>query len=148
AQISEAIAALFQRANFELAGEIRHALQAGADREDSSLAKNTLLRILRNAEVAETRRLPMCQDTGLVVVFAEVGQDLQIVDGTLQSAVDEGVRAGTRTGFLRASVTADPIQRHNTGDNTPAIVHMALVPGNQLRLSLLAKGGGCENMSR
>src|SRR5689334_12647145 len=99
-QISEAVAELFQRANFELAGEMRQALQAGADRETSPLARNTLLRILKNADVAQAKRLPMCQDTGLVVVFAEVGQQLEIVGGTLHAAINQGVRKATQTAFL------------------------------------------------
>ena len=147
-QIREAIAALCQRANFELSQDMRRALQAGAERETAPLARNTLLRILKNADVAQAQRLPMCQDTGLVVVFADLGQELQIVGGTLRDAINEGVRKGTREGFLRASVTADPLKRQNTGDNTPAVIHTDLVPGDQLRLRLLAKGGGCENMSR
>jgi fumarate hydratase subunit alpha len=147
-QVRDAVAELFQRANFELSEEMRLALRAGAERETSRLAKNTLLRILENADVAENRRLPMCQDTGLVVVFAEVGQEVCLVGGTLAEAVNEGVRRGTRAGFLRASVTADPLERKNTGDNTPAVLHTELTAGGQLRLRLLAKGGGCENMSR
>src|SRR5688572_27390832 len=107
-KIRDAIALLCQRANFELSQDMRAALQAGAARETTPLAKNTLLRILQNAETAQAQRLPMCQDTGLAVVFAEVGQDLQIVGGTLREAINEGVRQGTRDGFLRASVTGDP----------------------------------------
>jgi fumarate hydratase subunit alpha len=146
-QIRDAIAELFQRANFELTQDMHRALQAGLEGETASLARNTLRRILQNAEVAKARRLPLCQDTGLVVVFANVGQEVQIVGGTLRDAVNEGVRQGTRQGFLRASVTADPIQRSNTGDNTPAMLHTDLIAGDKLRLQLLAKGGGCENMS-
>jgi len=147
-QVRDAVAELFQRANFELSGEMRSALRAGVERETAPLARSTLLRILENADVAEKRRLPMCQDTGLVVVFADVGQELCLTGGTLADAVNEGVRRGTRAGFLRASIVADPLDRKNTGDNTPAIVHTELTSGNQLRLRLLAKGGGCENMSR
>lgn len=147
-QVRDAVAELFQRANFELSAEMRRALFAGAGQESSPLAQNTLRRILENADVAEQRRLPLCQDTGLVVLFAEVGQEVCLAGGTLAEAVNEGVRRGTRAGFLRASVTADPLVRGNTGDNTPAILHVELAAGNQLRLRLLAKGGGCENMSR
>ncbi len=147
-QVRDAVADLFQRANFELSGEMRLALRAGAARETTPLAQNTLRRILENADVAEKRRLPMCQDTGLAVVFAEVGQEVCLTGGTLAEAVNEGVRRGTRAGFLRASVTADPLERGNTGDNTPAVLHVELTAGDQLRLRLLAKGGGCENMSR
>ncbi|MBI4027906.1 MAG: fumarate hydratase [Verrucomicrobia bacterium] len=147
-QIRDAIAELCQRANFELNADVRAALETGAERETTPLAKNTLLRILKNADVAKERSLPMCQDTGLAVVFADVGQDVHIEGGVLRDAIDAGVRKGCKEGFLRASVTGDPIQRKNTGDNTPAVIHTAMVPGNQLRLQLLAKGGGCENMSR
>ena len=147
-QIRDAIAELCQRANFELNADVRTALEAGAERETSSLAKNTLLRILKNADVAKERSLPMCQDTGLAVVFADVGQDVHIEGGTLRDAINVGVRKGYKEGFLRASVTGDPIQRKNTGDNTPAVIHSELVVGDKLRLQLLAKGGGCENMSR
>ena len=147
-QIRDAIAELCQRANFELTGDMRVALQAGAERETKPLAKNTLLRILQNADVAQQNRLPMCQDTGLIVVFAEVGQRVLITGGTLRAAINEGVRQGYREGYLRASVVNDPLLRQNTKDNTPAVLHTELVEGDSLRLQLLAKGGGCENMSR
>jgi fumarate hydratase subunit alpha len=147
-QIRDTIAELCQRANFSLNDDMRAALRAGAERETAPLARNTLNRILHNADLAKERSLPMCQDTGLVVVFADVGQDLRIEGGTLRDAINAGVRKGWKDGFLRASVTGDPILRKNTGDNTPAIVHTELVPGDGLRLQLLAKGGGCENMSR
>ncbi len=146
--ISDAIATLCQRANFELTDDMREALAAAAEIETKPLARNTLLRILQNADVAREKSLPMCQDTGLIVVFAEVGQDVHITGATLSDAINEGVRQGWKEGFLRASVTGDPIQRGNTGDNTPAIVHTRLVEGDMLTLKLLAKGGGCENMSR
>lgn len=147
-QIRDGVAAMCKQANFELDGEMRAALQAAVNLETEILAKNTLLRILQNADVAQQRQLPMCQDTGLVVVFADVGQDVQILGGTLRDAINEGVRKGYKEGYLRASVTGDPIQRENTGDNTPAVIHTEMVAGGELRLQLLAKGGGCENMSR
>ena len=147
-QIRDAIAAMCQSANFELTEDMRVALRAGAERETKSLAKNTLLRILQNADVAQQNRLPMCQDTGLIVVFAEVGQAVLITGGTLREAINEGVRRGYAEGYLRASVVNDPLLRKNTKDNTPAVLHTELVEGDTLRLQLLAKGGGCENMSR
>jgi fumarate hydratase subunit alpha len=148
AHISLAVADLCQSANFDLSDDMREAIAAGAERETRTLAKNTLLRILQNADVAHERRMPMCQDTGLVVVYADVGQDVHIIGGTLREAIDEGVRAGYREGYLRASIVDDPILRRNTKDNTPAVIHTELVEGDVLRLRLLAKGGGCENMSR
>ena len=147
-EISAVIAELCQRANFDLTDDMREALAAGAAREEKALAKNTLLRILSNADAAAERRVPMCQDTGLVVVFAEVGQEVHLTGGTLREAIDEGVRVGYREGYLRASVVDDPLLRKNTKDNTPAVLHTEIVPGDQLHLRLLAKGGGCENMSR
>lgn len=146
--ISEAVAKMCQQANFELSEDMLVALRRSVERETNPVAKNALGRILKNSEVAETRSIPMCQDTGLVVVFAEVGQEVQITGGVLRDAINEGVREGWRKGFLRASVTGDPIQRKNTGDNTPAMLHTELVAGDKLILRLLAKGGGCENMSR
>jgi fumarate hydratase subunit alpha len=146
--IREAVASMCQTANFELSDDMRAALAAGAQAETRHLAKNTLLRILQNADVAADKHVPMCQDTGLVVVFADVGQDVHIDGGLLGDAINQGVRQGYKQGFLRASVAPDPILRGNSGDNTPAVLHVRLVAGDRLRLSLLAKGGGCENMSR
>lgn len=146
--ISHAVVQMCQQANFELSGDMLRTLRRSVERETNPVARNTLSRILQNAEVAETRRIPMCQDTGLVVVFADVGQDVRIVGGLLRDAINEGVRRGYRDGYLRASVTGDPVERKNTGDNTPAMLHTELVAGEHLTLRLLAKGGGCENMSR
>lgn len=147
-RIRDAVATMCKKANFELKEDMRAALARAARRETNPLAVNTLDRILQNAEIASSRSLPMCQDTGLVVVFAAVGQELRIVGGLLEDAINEGVSRGYKEGYLRASITADPLERGNTGDNTPAVVHAELVAGEHLRLQLLAKGGGCENMSR
>ncbi|MEX0643392.1 MAG: fumarate hydratase [Pirellulales bacterium] len=147
-QICDAVANMCQRANVELATDVRDALAAGAELETRPLARNTLLRILENADVARENRLPMCQDTGLAVFFADVGQEVHIEGGLLEDAINEGVRIGYQQGLLRASVSPDPIRRGNSGDNTPAVLHTRLVAGDRLRLQFLAKGGGCENMSR
>jgi fumarate hydratase subunit alpha len=146
--IRDAVAEMCQRANVELTKDVREALAAGLEAESRSLARNTLLRILENAEIAEEKRLPMCQDTGLAVFFADVGQDVHIEGGLLDDAINEGVRVGYKEGLLRASVSPDPIRRGNSGDNTPAVIHTQLVAGDRLTLHFLAKGGGCENMSR
>ena len=146
--VSAAVAEMCQRANFVLGEDMVRSLRHSVERETSPVAKRALERILENAVVAETKSIPMCQDTGLVVVFADVGQDVRITGGVLREAINEGVRRGYREGYLRASVTGDPVRRKNTGDNTPAMLHTELVAGNQVRLRLLAKGGGCENMSR
>jgi fumarate hydratase subunit alpha len=102
----------------------------------------------QNAAMARTERLPICQDTGMAVVYAEVGQDVHIVGGTLEAAVNAGVRRGYEEGYLRKSVVQDPIRRGNTGDNTPAVLHVRLVEGDRVRLTVAPKGFGSENMSR
>jgi fumarate hydratase subunit alpha len=103
--------------------------------------------LLENAEIASEQKIPLCQDTGMVVVFIELGQDVHLVGGNLNEAVDEGVRLGYREGYLRAS-TLDPVIRENFGDNTPAVIHVEVVPGDRLRLNVVPKGFGSENMSR
>jgi fumarate hydratase subunit alpha len=147
-RIRDTVAQMCQRANVEMTQDVRDSLEAGVATETRPLARNTLLRILENADVAEAKRLPMCQDTGLAVFFAEVGQDLHIEGGLLEDAINEGVRRGYKQGYLRMSVSPDPIRRGNSGDNTPAVIHTRLVAGDRLKLQFLAKGGGCENMSR
>jgi fumarate hydratase subunit alpha len=146
--ISDAVARMCLRANLDLPDDVRVAIKAGAESDRTPLARRTLLRILENADVASREHLPMCQDTGLVVLFVELGQDAHLVGGSIRDAINEGVRRAWREGRFRASVTTDPILRGNSGDNTPAIVHFDVVPGDTVRLRLLAKGGGCENMSR
>jgi fumarate hydratase subunit alpha len=146
-QIRDAVAELCQRANIELTSDVREALTASVEVETRPLARNTLLRILENADIAAEKCLPMCQDTGLAVFFIDVGQDVHIEGGLLDDAVNEGVRIGYKKGLLRASVAPDPIRRGNSGDNTPAVIHTRLVAGDRLKLQFLAKGGGCENMS-
>jgi fumarate hydratase subunit alpha len=148
ARISETVAEAVQRANYILPTDVKAALEAAARRESNRLARGILAALVENAGIAARDRVAMCQDTGLVVVFAEVGQDLRLIGGTLQEAIDDGVRDGYREGYLRKSVLADPLHRDtNTGDNTPAIVHTRLVPGDGLALHIAAKGGGSENMS-
>jgi fumarate hydratase subunit alpha len=147
-QIRDAVATMCQRANFEMTSDVREAVTAGVQSESRPLTRNTMLRILENADVAKSKRLPMCQDTGLAVFFVDVGQDVHIDGGLLVDAVNEGVGRGYKEGFLRASVSPDPIRRGNSGDNTPAVIHTRMVAGDRLRLQFLAKGGGCENMSR
>lgn len=142
------MAEMCQRANFELTRDVRDALASGAEAETRPLARNTLLRILKNADVAQAKRLPMCQDTGVAVFFIDIGQDVHVEGGLVSDAINDGVRLGYKQGSLRASISPDPIRRGNTGDNTPAVIHTRLVAGDRLRLQMLAKGGGCENMSR
>jgi fumarate hydratase subunit alpha len=146
--ISQAVAAAVQTANYQLPPDVSAALAAAAERETNRIARGILASLVENAHLAERESMAICQDTGLTVVFAEVGQDLHLVGGTLQEAVDAGVREGYRSGYLRKSVIRDPLRRDtNTGDNTPAIVHVRLAPGDGLRLHVAPKGGGSENMS-
>ena len=146
--ISQAVASAVQTANYELPPDVAAALAIAADRETGQLARGILAALVENARLAAAERIAMCQDTGLAVIFAEVGQDLHLIGATLQDAIDEGVRAGYRAGYLRQSVIRDPLRRDtNTGDNTPAVVHVRLVAGDGLRLHVAPKGGGSENMS-
>ena len=146
AAVVEAVAAAFESITVDISEEMRELLAAGAGRETSEAGKEVFRQLLENAAVASRRRVPLCQDCGLAVVFAEVGEGCR-VEGGLGPAVDEGVRVGYRRGYLRKSVLRG-FERKNTGDNTPAILHTELVPGDRLVLKVAAKGGGSENMSR
>jgi len=145
--VSTAIRGLFLQANFDLPQDVLAALQGALARERHAPARSVLETLVRNAEIARGERLAMCQDCGLAVVFAELGRDCRL-DGDLYAAVNEGVRQAYAEGYLRRSVLADPLQRNsNTGDNTPAIVHVRLVAGDRLTLHAAPKGGGSENVS-
>ncbi|MGQ9682809.1 MAG: fumarate hydratase [Anaerolineae bacterium] len=147
-QVSAAIARLCWEANTLLGEDVVAALQRAEADEPSPVGRAVLAQILKNAQVARAERLPLCQDTGIAVVFADVGQDVQLVGGDLRSAIEAGVAQGYREGYLRMSIVACPFSsRHNTGDNTPPVVHFDLVPGSDLRLTVVPKGGGSENMS-
>jgi fumarate hydratase subunit alpha len=148
AEVTEAVAALCATVNCDLPGDVRAALLAARDAEQSEVGREILDQLLANAALAAERRVPICQDTGFAVIFADVGQDVHLVGGDFTAAVDEGVRRGYDKGFLRKSIAAEPAhERRNTGDNTPAIMHTRIVPGDNVRLTLMAKGGGAENMS-
>ncbi len=146
-QISAAVAELCIRANRELPEDIVSAMNRAAADEPWPVAKNTLEVLCRNIAAAEEMELPVCQDTGMACVFVWLGQDVHI-EGDFRAAVDEGVRRGYELGYLRKSVVADPLRRVNTGDNTPAVITLELVPGEKLELTVLPKGFGSENMSR
>lgn len=146
--ISETIARLCQEANYFLPENMLQALRKAQRNEKSPLGKEVLGQLLENAELAAREKLPLCQDCGTVMVFMEIGQDVHI-KGDLARAVDEGVRQGYKGGYLRPSIVQKPFSaRINTGDNTPAILHVELVPGDRLKIWVLPKGGGAENMSR
>jgi fumarate hydratase subunit alpha len=147
AAISSAVRELAIRANIVLGQDVRESLGRGLAAEESPLGREILQTILTNADVALRENLPICQDTGVAVFFVEIGTGVAITGGTLQSAIDEGVRRGYAEGYLRKSLVADPIRRANTGDNTPAIIHCRQVEGDALRIVIAPKGGGSENMS-
>ena len=145
--IAETITGLCQTANFHLPDDLKNALARARQLESSATGQSVLDDLISNAELADCNSMPICQDTGMVVVFAEVGQDVHITGGSFEDAVNRGVASGYRSGCLRASVVADPLNRNNTGDNTPAVIHVTLVPGDRLRLIVAPKGFGSENMS-
>jgi fumarate hydratase subunit alpha len=134
--------------NHRMGADMLAALERARAAEESEIGRTVLARLLENARVARDEWFPICQDTGTAVVFMDLGQEVHVTGGDVQSAIDEGVRRGYREGYLRASVVRGPLDRQNTGDNTPAIVYTRIVPGDRITLSVLAKGAGCDNMSR
>ncbi|MGI5819881.1 MAG: fumarate hydratase [Armatimonadota bacterium] len=148
ARITDAVASMAQQSNTKLPDDVVSALRRARECEESAIAREVLDQLLLNAERAEQTGLPLCQDTGVAVVFIDLGQDAHLVGGLLQEAVDEGVRRGYEQGYLRKSVVRDPLDRStNTGDNTPAVVHVRLVEGDRATVHFAPKGGGSENMS-
>ena len=145
--IVERVAELCVRACVVVAPDVRSAMEQALDRE-SGIARRVLEDMLLNQDVAIDNGIPICQDTGMVVVFLEIGQDVRIVGGDVSAAVQEGVRRGYTDGYLRKSVVGDPIDRRNTNDNTPAVIHYSVVPGDELKIIVCPKGFGSENMSR
>jgi len=146
-QITEAVAKLCQEANFDLPEDVSRALRRALQEEESELGREIIQQILENAEIARRERVPICQDCGLAVLFIEMGQDVRVEGGSLEEAINEGVRKGYSEGYLRKSVVRDPIDRVNTRDNTPAVIHYRVVEGDRLKILLAPKGGGSENMS-
>ncbi len=147
-EIAACVARLCIQANTALPEDIGALLDAARDREPYKPAKESLGLICENARIARDRPAPICQDTGMAIVYAELGQDAHIVGGLLTDAINAGVARGYTDGYLRKSVVGDPLRRKNTGDNTPAVVHIKLVAGDGLRLTVAPKGFGSENMSR
>ena len=149
AAVTEAVANLLKQANCELDKDVLAALKKARRDEESPLGRDVIDTILENARIAAAERIPLCQDCGTAVVFLELGQDAHITGGDLYSAVDEGVRRAYKEGFLRCSMVARPFSaRTNTGDNTPAVIHTDIVPGDRLKIAVMPKGGGAENMAR
>lgn len=147
--VTEAIARLLQDACHRLPGDVLAALRRAYGSEESPASRQVLAKLLENAEVAARDEIPLCQDTGMAVVFLELGQEAHIVGGNLYEAVQEGTRRAYAEGYLRKSVVDKPFSaRTNTGDNTPAVIHTTIVPGDKLKIIALSKGFGSENMSR
>ncbi|MBV7509337.1 fumarate hydratase [Bacillus sp. sid0103] len=145
--ITKTVKELCMQAACDLPEDVEALIAAGLEKEESQFGKYSLEKILKNVKLARAEHAPMCQDTGMTVVFVEVGQDARIVEGDLKAAINEGVRQGYEEGYLRKSVVKDPVfDRKNTGDNTPAVIHMEIVPGDKVKLEVLPKGAGSENM--
>lgn len=136
------------QATHYLSDDMKSALYKGVEDEASTLGRQILEQLCENLKIAGEDMIPICQDTGMAVVFVEIGQEVHIVDGGLEEAINEGVRQGYVDGYLRKSVVSDPIERVNTKDNTPAIIHYSIVPGDTFKMTLAPKGFGSENMSR
>jgi len=151
AKIAETVESLCKRAAYELPADVLSALKEAAQKESKPLAAKILEQLVENARIAVTEHIPLCQDTGLAVVFVEQGCDVAIdcpAGQTPADAINEGVAAGYEKGLLRKSIVAEPLkERKNTGTNTPAVIHWSIVPGDKLKIAFMAKGGGCENKS-
>ena len=148
AAVTAAVKDLCITANYDLPGDVYDALCAARQSEESPVGREVLGQLVENADIAARDRVPICQDTGFAVIFAEVGQDVHLTGGDFAAAVDEGVRQGYDEGYLRKSVAEEPGHaRRNTKDNTPAILHTSIVPGDRVHITMMAKGGGAENMS-
>ena len=146
--VEEAVAEICIAANLELSPEMCSRIDEAEGAESNTLAKQILGQMKENMEIAKQDSIPICQDTGMAVFFVELGQDVRIVDGGLTDAINAGVRKGYEEGYLRKSVVGDPLLRVNTKDNTPAIIHYDIVPGDGLKITITPKGFGSENMSR
>lgn len=148
-EITKAVSVLAQKANFELGEDMLALLKQACLKEKSPQGRDVLEKLIENARIAGEQRIPLCQDCGTALIFLEIGQDVHITGGRLDEAVNEGVKTGYELGYLRKSIVKQPFSaRINTGDNTPAVMHIDIVPGDRMKISFMPKGGGSENMSR
>jgi fumarate hydratase subunit alpha len=147
-RIVDEVSRLCVECNYFIGDDVEKAFVLAKKTEKSPLAVQIIDDLILNAKIAEEKEMPICQDTGMAVVFVEIGQDVHITGRLLEEAIHEGVRRGYREGYLRKSVVGDPLLRNNTGDNTPAVIHYEIVAGETLKITLAAKGFGSENMSR
>jgi fumarate hydratase subunit alpha len=146
-EITAAVKQAAMDANYELGEDMLHALAHGLEKEESPAGREVFRLLLENARIAREEMIPICQDCGLAIVFVELGQEVHLTGGDLSAAIEEGVRQGYEEGYLRKSM-CHPHTRKNTGDNTPAVIYTTIVPGDKLKLTVVTKGGGSENMSR
>lgn len=147
-QITQEVKRMCIEAAYFLPEDVTKAIKDARDKDEWKLSKEILNQILENGEIARNEEVPYCQDTGMIVVFVELGQDVHVEGGWIEDAINEGVRQGYEDGFLRKSVVNDPIERINTKDNTPAVINYSVVEGDELKITIAAKGFGSENMSR
>jgi fumarate hydratase subunit alpha len=148
AEVTAAIARLCVESNYDLPQDVYDALEAAKQTEESPVGRAVLQQLTDNADIAAADRVPICQDTGFAVLFIDIGQDVHLVGGDFEAAVNEGVRRGYGEGYLRKSIAEEPAHaRRNTKDNTPAIIHTRIVPGDKVEIVIMPKGGGAENMS-
>lgn len=148
AEITKNIREMCIQANYYLSEDMARALENAVASEQSQIGGKILRQLQYNLKIAAKKQIPICQDTGMTVIFLEMGQDIHVEGGVLEDAVNEGVRQGYQEGYLRKSVVGDPIFRENTKDNTPAVIHYTIVPGDKIRITVAPKGFGSENMSR
>ncbi len=146
-EVEKTVAQLCIEANCSLGIDVIDALNKASSQETSGIGAEIFKQLIENAEIADSEKIPVCQDTGFAIVFLEIGQEVHLTGGDLTEAVNNGVKTGYTEGFLRKSMVRDPLDRANTGDNTPAIIHTQIVPGDNIRITLAPKGGGSENMS-
>ncbi len=146
-EITELVEKLCIKSNYELPCDIRNSFVKGKEKEKSPLGREIFDEMLRNCDLAAEKQVPVCQDTGFATVFIEIGQDVHLTGGNFEQAVQEGVRRGYINGYLRKSIVSDPLERVNTDDNTPAVIHTQIVSGESIKIIVAPKGGGSENMS-
>ena len=146
--ITETVAEMCVSANKVLSPEVESLVRGAKEREETELGRHILLQLEKNLDIAREQDLPICQDTGMAILFVELGQEVHITGGSLTEALNEGVRRGYIDGYLRKSVVSDPIDRVNTNDNTPAVIHYDIIPGDGFSITMMAKGAGSENKSR
>jgi fumarate hydratase subunit alpha len=145
--IIDAVRKISIEASYDLGADVIESIKKARQHEESPVGSGILDQVLDNAAIARDEQAPMCQDTGFAVLFVQLGQEVQIVDGDFNEALNEGVRRGYKDGYLRKSILGDPLERKNTGDNTPAVIYIDIVPGDKLKITIAPKGGGSENMS-